>query len=460
MISYYSSGFEKLFLKKISEPGTHEFVICTGYARHSYIERFDDSSVDPGSNFSNKIRRLLIGDPLGHPIEERKKIDGKLGKKVLFCDKLRFNKKARRFNPIVHSKIFIGYDANGEPIWAMVGSNNFTNNAMLDRNRESMLYIEDKTLLSETNSHFNNISKLCDRLGSLNIDRIVGNRMDGGYTIRLKSQSGQAIDEIFIIEVLVEDEKELALIKKAGSVLLDCIESSELLNETSNGLYRPFIVIFVDNVKLEKCDNIIVKYGYTRASVATNRGADYSGKPDGHIRYYGDTIADFDEVRVHDPNNNHTHDIPFSPRAYPSDFLATTGAGKKKKMAQIINRFLKVNDSEKLNDAYSSVSVKKATVKRVIPASSLNSIDDNEMVSLQGIAELIPEHQFDSLESKMGYLGDSSLSGKDAHGNEEFSLKSRDIEDVSRGMKEIKKQYPGEYFAIVKSALDIDDESQ
>lgn len=459
--TYYSSGFEKLFLDKIGDPKTHEFAICTGYTRHSYIERFDDPSIDPDSNFSTKISRLLIGDPLGHTLDEREKIDSKLAEKALFCNKLRFNKSKRAFNPIIHSKIIIGFDENKEPIWAMVGSNNFTNSGMRDKNEESMLVIENTRLLKKIESHFNKIHKMCDRLGSLNLDRIIGKPIDGGYSIKLISESGQAIDPIFIIQVLIEDEGELDQVKSAESVLLDCIDSSELLDETSNGLYRPFIIVFVDNVKLRECGNIIVRYGVTRASVAISRGADgYSGSPDGYIRYSSNTIADFDLIRVFDPDNNHTHDIPFLPIASSNDFDGIVwGASKKEKMAEIINRFLNAEKPDEIEAAYSLVSTNKKMAVSKISKSSLNVIDDGEEIRVDMFEEIIERQHFDSLEGKTGYLGQGSLSGKDAHEKKEYSLKSDIVEDVSIGLKEMKKEYPGEYFTIVKSAVDFDAES-
>lgn len=460
MASYYSSDFEDLFLSKISESETHDFVICTGYTRHSYIERFYDSLIDPDSNFSNKIRRLLIGDPLGHSIEERKKIDRKLGGKVLFCDKFKFNKAKRAFNPIVHSKIIIGYDENRIPIWAMVGSNNFTNNGMREKNEESMLLVEDKTLLKEIDLHFDKICKLCDRLSSLKLDRVTGVKIDGGWGIILTSPSNQAIDPILIIEVLIEDDDELELARNANSVLLDCIKSSELTDILIDGRYRPFLLIFVDDVKLQKREKILVRYGYSSASIATDRGAEYAGSSDAFVRYYGDVIADLEEERIIDSSTRTTQGIPFKNLATESDFVATKSQYKKRKMANIINRFLSVSNLNQLDAAYSLVSVERNKGKeRKVTKVELENIGDKQVVPIGNFAEILKGKHFQSLKGKMGYLGEGNLGGKDAHEKEEFYLKANRIEELTVGYEEMKKHYSGDYSTIVKSALDIDSES-
>jgi hypothetical protein len=457
MTSYYSSGFEALFLRKIGESQTSEFKICTGYTRISYIRRFDDLSIDPDSNFNNKISQILIGDPLGHSIEERKSIEKRFGGDALFCNQLKFNKRKKAFKPIIHSKIIIGFDEYKNPIWAMIGSNNFTNNGMRDKNEESMLFVDQPSILAKISLHFNEMKKICAGLRSLNLDRITGTQIDGGYSMVLKSERNQAIDPICVIQVLVEDTHELYAAKTADSILVDLIGSSDLLDLISDGKFRPFIVIFVDNVKIEKSENVGVRYGITRASVDINRGAEaYTGSPDGYVRYFSKAIADFSMKRVFDPHNNHTQDIPFKNRALARDFDTISGDKKKKeKMAKIINQFLDVSDKFQLQKAYSFVSSDKKSPNGKVPRALLNSIEDNQILFVSELVEKIQTNHFDSLEGKMGYIDSGDLTGKQAHEKENYYLKSEVFEEVSLGLDEMKKEFGGEYSSIIKSALDF-----
>ena len=68
--------------------------------------------------------------------------------------------------------------------------------------------------------HYNDISRLCSPLGSLNLDRIIGVRMDGGYAIEFTSVSGQAIEDTLYLEVLVEDDDEMKIVKNLCHILM------------------------------------------------------------------------------------------------------------------------------------------------------------------------------------------------------------------------------------------------
>ncbi|MDB2397813.1 phospholipase D family protein [Candidatus Poseidoniales archaeon] len=458
MASYHSSNFEKMFMAAIDDSKTKQFKICTAYTRSSYIKTFDSMIKDPNANFNKKLGQFLVGDPLGHSSEERKELFKKLGKKVLFCNSVKFNKVNGTFNSIIHSKIIVGYDKNKQPIWAIVGSCNFTSGGIGGNNEESMLYVDEKQLVTKISTHYDQIATMCEPLAALNLDKINVVKTDAGYSFTLKSKKNQAIDPIFIIFVLVENEDELERIKKFPSVMLDCIGPSELHESTMDGRYRPFLLVFVDNMKIEKIERLLVRYGVTNASVSVVRGAaPYSGSAQGFVRYTDNTIAIFDQKRVFDPDTQHSQGIPFIDRASTSDFDDIVRSGPKKiKMTKIINKFLGITNSIELQNALGLVSTSKKTPVAQISKDFLRHCPHNQQINLNEIVEHINNLEFKSVDGKVGYIGEGDVKGADLHRMFEFKLKSESFQEVSMSMDELKEGYGGKFFLNIKSAANID----
>ena len=452
MATYHSSGFEDLFLEKISDTKTHEFVICTGYTRLSYINRFSDPIIDPDSNFDNKLRQFLVGDPLGHSIDERISIDSELDDRVLFSDKWKFGKEKIVFEPIVHSKMIVGFDDSNSPIWALMGSNNFTPSGMRDRNEESMVCIEELDVLENLVNHYNDISRLCSPLGSLNLDRIIGVRMDGGYAIEFTSVSGQAIEDTLYLEVLVEDDAEMKIVKNSSTVILDCYGKSELLSKINDGKYRLFMLAFVDEVGKADRDKITTRWGRSITSISVGRGADVSSATaGGYINYTNQLIGDFNEHRlpIKGEENKHSSEIPLksSISIADSDVSSIKPKIRKENTVALIQEFLRCKNQSELNSLLDHVSDKSRVTKKITKR-HVHNFTDGQVISSAQLIDLIPTDNFASIREKLGISKDKKLSGKDAH--QTYPLKSLDYEEYITGFAEMQKEFSGTYFTTMK----------
>lgn len=452
MASYHASDFEDIFLEKISDPKTKEFVICTGYTRLSYIKRFEDPMIDPNSDFKNKLREFLVGDPLGHSIDERKSIDSELSGKVFFSDKWKFGKDKVVFQPIVHSKMVIGFDDSKSPLWALVGSNNFTNNGMRDRNEESMVCITHKGVLSDLVDHYDRIRKLCMQLTSLDLDRIIGIPMDGGYAIKLTSASGQAIEDTLYLEVLVEDDNEMKIVKSSDRAILDCYGESELLNEIKDGKYRIFMLAFVDHANKSDRDQITTRWGRSITSLSVGRGADASSASvGGYINYTSGLFGDFNEVRLPVPGevNKHSSELPLRDTITASDADVSSIKPQKRKQntVDMIREFLRCKNQPDLDVLLDRLSDKSRTTQKVTKRHVV-SIEDGAIVSSAQMNELLPHSDFEPIRGKLGMSKEKQLSGAVAH--QTYPLKSQIYDEYMEGLREMKKEFSGTYFATIK----------
>ena len=452
MASYHASNFEDLFLEKISDPKTKEFVICTGYTRLSYIKWFEDPMIDPNSDFKNKLREFLVGDPLGHSIDERKSIDSELSGKVFFSDKWKFGKDKVVFQPIVHSKMIIGFDDSKSPLWALVGSNNFTNNGMRDRNEESMVCITQKSVLADLVDHYDRIRNLCRPLASLDLDRIIGIPMDGGYAIEFTSVSGDAIENILYLEVLVKDEDEMKIVKGSDTVILDCYDESELLNKIRDGKFRLFLLVFVDEVGKSRRGSIVTRYGRSITSIAVERDADVSSSTvGGYINYKNGNIGDFDENRLLKPGiiNKHATEIPLKGTVSmkDNDVASIYPKIRKQNTVNLIKKFLNCKDQSGLDILLDQVS-DKSRVSKKITKKHVRNFSDNATITSAQLKDMIPVENFESMHGKLGLKEDKELSGIVAHRT--FDLGSDDYDKYMQGFDEMEKEYSGTYFATIK----------
>ncbi|SVD89592.1 uncharacterized protein METZ01_LOCUS442446, partial [marine metagenome] len=149
---YLSEDFQLKILKEVRDANTEKFSICTAYTSQSMIEKMAKDA-----KFKDKLEFLLIGDPLSLGFEGKRKAISKALKKgssdrVFFANLGVLNTSTSRWSPIIHSKIYVGYDKGEKPIWAFIGSPNFSESGM-GLHRESLIHVTEQKTLTGIDKH-------------------------------------------------------------------------------------------------------------------------------------------------------------------------------------------------------------------------------------------------------------------------------------------------------------------
>ena len=218
--------------------------------------------------------------------------------------------------------------------------------------------------------------------------------MDGGYAIEFTSVSGDTIENILYLEVLVKDEDEMKIVKGSDTVILDCYDESELLNKIRDGKFRLFLLVFVDEVGKSHRGSIVTRYGRSITSIAVERDADVSSSTvGGYINYKNGNIGDFDENRLLKPGiiNKHATEIPLKGTVSmkDDDVVPIYPKIRKQNTVDLIEKFLNCKDQSGLDSLLDQVSDKSRVQKKITKKHVRNFADGATFTSAQ-LNEVIP----------------------------------------------------------------------
>lgn len=442
-LNYLSSDFQPEIMKRIGEENTASFSICTAYTSLSYIEAMAASPI-----FSNKLDSLLIGDPISLGFDgKREKITNILKKngsnRVFFANLGKYNVKKNTWAPIIHSKIYIGYNEQKIPIWAFIGSVNFSDNGM-NKHRESLVYISETNTLFEVSKHFEELKKLCVVNTTLRLNRFVIKRTNPPYLFQIVDNSNP-MNNIHIIIVMTETH-ELEDVKKAQEIRLDLFEeNAPLFRLLKKGTECEFILIFATKRPLRDCRKVVVKFAKSVASVDPQETADHDSTYDGYVRYYdGKTIVDWDENPP--PSNTALHQRSLKIFIPKKKNLS----GKNKHLKQkMVDQYLACDNGKML-----SLVLDKSSDQKV-KSELKNSNPDNEeeiFLNLSDI-ELAPSHTV-KLSEKLDKDDMEKIDAAQIHSELKYSLKSQVSESFVRGQETMKKDFKVPSYVIPKYFID------
>jgi hypothetical protein len=442
-LNYLSSNFQPEIVGKIEEQTTASFSICTAYTSLSYIETMVANPI-----FSNKLDSLLIGDPISLGFDgKREKITNILKKngdnRVFFANLGKYNVKKNTWAPIIHSKIYIGYDDQKIPIWAFIGSVNFSENGM-KKHRESLVYISETNTLLEVNEHFEELKELCEVNSKLNLNRFSIKRINPPYLFQIVDNSNP-MNNIHIIIVMIETH-ELEDVKKAKEIRLDLFEEkAPLFRLLKKGTVCEFILIFATKRPLKDCSKVVVKFAKSVASVDPQSTADHDSTYHGYVRYHdGKTIVDWDENPP--PSNTALHQRSLKVLKPERENLS----GKNKPLKQkMVNEYLDCTNGDMLSLVLDKSSDHKVKSELTNP----NPDNEDEILLKLSEIQLVPSHSV-KLSEKLDKEDMEKIDADEIHNELKYSLKSQVSESFVHGQEIMKKDFKVTSYVVPKYFID------
>jgi len=435
-INYLSKDFEKNIIQAIHDDGTDKFSICTAYTSKSMIERMVKDA-----KFNEKLKFLLIGDALSlgydgarEAISKSLKKDG--SDRAFFADLGSVQPSSMSWRPIIHSKIYIGYNKQREPIWAFVGSPNFSEHGM-GEHLESLIHVIEQNTLKKIDEHIEELKNLCvpnSSLVGLSRYRWTGN--NGSYHFQLIDNK-DPINNLEIILVAIKDKEEFDTISVAQGVRLDCLKvQSSLYKSLHRKGERRFVFIFSDHPDaIQNANFLVVKFGVSAAIVNPQRTDDHeSSTSTGYIRFHDwDTLVDWDPDPPPIGSAKHQRAIPFE-----TPTLDLMFGQKKQKILNFIQQLQQSESGEELKSVLSHVTDEEGEEFLEDP----QYIED-EKGNLLKLSELqIGYKPPPAVSEKIGYKGEKEFDSKKIHSDEKYAMLSPVLAEFESGQSELKKDYP------------------
>ena len=435
-LKYLSNDFEKMIIQAIHDPSTDKFSICTAYTSKSMIEKMVSDT-----KFNAKLKYLLIGDPLSLGYSgDRERISKILeegGKdRAFFADLGSTNTSSMTWRPIVHSKIYIGYNDINEPIWAFIGSPNFSENGM-GRHHESLIQVTDINTLNKINDHIIYLKNLCVPNSLLTgLNRYKWKGKNGEYHFQLIDNM-DPINNLEIILVAIKDKDEFDTVTASQGVRLDCLKVKSSLFKALDGKGdRNFVFIFSDRVDaIENARFNVVKFGVSAATVSPQRTEDHQPSANtGYIRFHDEeTLVDWDPNPPPSGSVKHQRTIPFvSPK------LEHMRSKKKWKILDFIEKLQQSDSGENLKSILNGVSDEDGEEFLESP----QYIEDAKGKLLELSKLQIGYKKPPTVSEKMGYKGNKEFNIELIHSDEKYAMSNPILGQFESGQSELKKDFP------------------